>query len=610
MIFRTFAAAALIGALVLTPATAAPVTVNLRVEGSSTTLFEGPITTDGRPVDGGDGTGPHKCDGTNGAKNPSPGPTMTAALDDAKVAGGWHGAWDPAFEDFLLDTIGGETGTTFDRYWGTAVDYQPALLGGCQQRVEQGDELLFALGDIFSQPLLRLNGPTTAAAGPVRVTVVDGKTNAPVEGAAVSAPGATATTQADGSAIVGLAPGIVRLKASKAGAIRSNAMEICVFSAPSDCTGFVPATGPQVPVHDTRAPAARIVRPRHGRRYAVGPRLLRGSATDAEGSVTEVKLALRRHVDGRCRWWSGRRERFVGTNCHKVFFFAIGDDAEWSYLMPHRLPRGRYVLDVKAFDRARNREESFVAGRNRVVFRVAPRKRVRAKPRVARRRGAAAVDVMVVGEDGAPLAGPKRVRARSSLVTASGRACRVARSTPLAALARALRGVAGYHATDYGRCSRRDPASSAQLFVDRVGSQRNRGQDGWFYKVNDRAGTAGAGDPAGPRGRGRLRRGDRVLWFYCLFGRAGPGCQRSLRIVVPRGQAAAVGAPLRASVRAYDDEGRAHPARGAVLALGGRTAVTGADGGATLVPAAAGRLPLRATLAGATPAFPRIVMVR
>src|SRR5215210_174765 len=31
-------------------ATAAPVTVNLRVEGSTTTLFEGPVTTDAKPA--------------------------------------------------------------------------------------------------------------------------------------------------------------------------------------------------------------------------------------------------------------------------------------------------------------------------------------------------------------------------------------------------------------------------------------------------------------------------------------------------------------------------------------------------------------------------------
>jgi hypothetical protein len=101
---------------------------------------------------------------------------------------------------------------------------------------------------------------------------------------------------------------------------------------------------------------------------------LRGSASDAESGVGEVKLALRRHVRGRnCRWWSGRRERFVGNHCREVFFFAAGDDAEWSYLLPRRLPPGHYVLDVKAFDRAQNRDEQFERGGSRVVFDVLAR---------------------------------------------------------------------------------------------------------------------------------------------------------------------------------------------------------------------------------------------
>jgi hypothetical protein len=315
-------------------------------------------------------------------------------------------------------------------------------------------------------------------------------------------------------------------------------------------------------------------------------------------------------VDGRCTWWSGRRERFVGRSCRKAFFFAIGDAAEWSYLLPHRLPRGRYVLDVKAFDRARNREESFVKGRNRVAFRVASRRRPASRPRMSGRRGSGAeVAVMVVGKDGDQVAGAKRVRAKSSRVTASGRSCRVAASTPLAALVRALRGVVGYHATDFGRCSLRDAASSAQVFVDRVGADRNRGQNGWFYKVNDRAGTAGAGDPAGPRGRGRLRRGDRVLWFYCHFGRGGTGCERSLHVLIDAGSVG-VGQPLMVRVRTYDDEGRSAPTEQAVVSLGAQTAVTGAGGVATLAPAAAGRFVLRAAKPGTLPAFPREVRVK
>ena len=83
----------------------------------------------------------------------------------------------------------------------------------------------------------------------------------------------------------------------------------------------------------------------------------------------QVKLALRRHVRGKgCQWWSGRREKFVGRNCHKKFFFAIGNDANWSYLLPRPLGPGHYVLDVKVFDAAGNRADAFRRGVNRSVF--------------------------------------------------------------------------------------------------------------------------------------------------------------------------------------------------------------------------------------------------
>ena len=46
------------------PAVAAPVTVNLRVEGKAATHYEGPVTVDVRTVDGNDGSGAHTCDTT------------------------------------------------------------------------------------------------------------------------------------------------------------------------------------------------------------------------------------------------------------------------------------------------------------------------------------------------------------------------------------------------------------------------------------------------------------------------------------------------------------------------------------------------------------------
>ena len=50
-------------------------------------------------------------------------------------------------------------------------------------------------------------------------------------------------------------------------------------------------------------------------------------------------------------------------------YFAIGDRADWSYLLPARLGRGRYVLDAIAIDGAGNRTP-LARGTTRVVFTV------------------------------------------------------------------------------------------------------------------------------------------------------------------------------------------------------------------------------------------------
>ena len=68
-----------------------PTLVNLRIEGSTTTIFEGPVLTFGHNVTTASG-GNHHCDGTNNNQNPAPGPTCTSALDDASKTA--HFAFD------------------------------------------------------------------------------------------------------------------------------------------------------------------------------------------------------------------------------------------------------------------------------------------------------------------------------------------------------------------------------------------------------------------------------------------------------------------------------------------------------------------------------------
>jgi hypothetical protein len=217
---------------------------------------------------------------------------------------------------------------------------------------------------------------------------------------------------------------------------------------------------------------------------------------------------------------------------------------------------------------------------------------------------AASVRTMVVGRERV-LRAPVAVRLSPRTVRVGGRRCAVGAATPLSALVgtRLALGV-----RDFGACGR-SARDASGLFVARVGPDRNRGRDGWVYKVGRRAGTAGAADPAGPFGSGRLRGGEDVLWFWCTMTRSG-SCQRTLE-ARPDTAVVAPGAPLRVTVRGYDDAGRGVPVGGASVRVGTAGAVTGADGVAVLAaPAAPGRARLSATRTGMVPAFPSRVLVR
>jgi hypothetical protein len=180
------------------------------------------------------------------------------------------------------------------------------------------------------------------------------------------------------------------------------------------------------------------------------------------------------------------------------------------------------------------------------------------------------VEQMVVFRDGDAVT--RTVAARQVRVRVGGRRCTAGEGTALAALVRSRVGRLGLR--DFGSCSTR-ARDSAGLFVSSIKGERNRGQDGWVYKVGNRAATAGAADPSGAFGRGRLKKGQRVTWFFCRL-RDG-GCQRTLALTArPRPGTVSV------TVRGYDDEGRGVPVEGATVSAGSVTAVSGADGRATL----------------------------
>jgi hypothetical protein len=279
---------ALLALAVAAPGAAAvPATVQVRVEAEGSTLFDAPLTTDGHNVTTAAGLTPHKCDGTNGfpPANPSPGPSATAALDDAARLGGFgfDGAFDAGFDDFLIERIGPDTNTP-QKFWGVYKNSVASNVGGCQTRVGQGDEVLWAYA-AFGSPALRLAGPDAAITGrPVTLRVTNGETRAPEAGAALDG----VLTGPDGAASLTFSTaGIYRLKADRANAIRSNTLVLCVDPPQADPCSSTDKTPPKL---DLVLPGKRLAS-EHGRSRTM---LISWQADDGAGAgVSHYSVEVR-----------------------------------------------------------------------------------------------------------------------------------------------------------------------------------------------------------------------------------------------------------------------------------------------------------------------------
>lgn len=279
--------------LVVPVAQAAPTEVNVRIEGKTETLFEGPILTDGRNVKAaGDTKAPpqgYRCNGLNNGQNPTAGPTPTAASVDAMsiLGEGFDGDWyaEP-FEDYFITQWGPERQSTLEaEYWGIVVNNVFTNVGGCQYQVDQGDEV-FWIYDAFSGRERLLLYPGDYSGGAVQLTAkatlgvpfeveVDSwdaynegsppasptRSTDAFEGAEVAPvvstvrgfeevdvdSADTVVTAADGTASITFdEPGWHRIKATvvsggKETVIRSNRLDVCVPAAPATDCGALPA---------------------------------------------------------------------------------------------------------------------------------------------------------------------------------------------------------------------------------------------------------------------------------------------------------------------------------------------------------------------------------
>jgi len=338
------AAGVVMSVLLAAPALAGP-TVSIRIEGATHTLLERTQVTlpDTPPPVAG------------GCPADSPG----AAIDVATA-----GNWD---RQAFTSTILGESHTFANNdYWAEWLDTGGGYKYGggiCSDHVSSGNDVVMLvdvsdpntfLPTVF--PLAVEGVPAKVQRGtPFTVTVVDYRAptgtpgegvRTPVAGATVTAGAVTATTGGDGKATLTLpTTGSVALKATKAGDAPAGRQFITVTDQPVAS-----------PPPDTTAPTATIAGIRNGQRFTrkKAPRELHGTVTADPSGLWAVKIRLTRKLGKTCWYFSGSKERFLKRTCGKQYAFKVGDQPTWSYLLPSRLPRGRYVLDTYAIDNAFN----------------------------------------------------------------------------------------------------------------------------------------------------------------------------------------------------------------------------------------------------------------
>ncbi|HEY5045429.1 MAG TPA: hypothetical protein VII53_06200 [Solirubrobacteraceae bacterium] len=373
------------------------------MEGSTATLFEGPITTSAETIETSSSGGPHPCDyaengsaeGFENGGNSSG--TPTTAVRDAALASGlafdaeWFGSGasngNPG--DFFVTQVGTDISEKTSPFasWGYAVNNTTANVGGCQIALAPGSEVLWAYNYFNLKHLLSLSGPASANAGtPFTVHVADGQTGEAISGAAIgqlvggvtNTSASSPTTDASGNATVTLTqPGTETLKAARGDSVRSNGLAVCVHNGnDGTCGSTVSSKSPvttQTPPPTSVLDLAKVAGVKNGRVYSrrSAPRVLRGVVDiPAGGTLRQVRIRLERRHHGRCFDFSGSRVRFVrAKKCGSASFFSVGGSESFSYLLPAPLPAGRYVYDIEGVDSA-GQTTKLVSGVSHVVFQV------------------------------------------------------------------------------------------------------------------------------------------------------------------------------------------------------------------------------------------------
>ncbi len=390
----------LVGGLTLatfaSPAMAAKVTVE--VEGQSVAKAPTLVSTAASVSKGGGAN----CSGAFPA----------TALETA-VAGNWDG---PAFGVTRIEAeahpfvSGGSS-------WAVYVNGQFINDTACDHPLADGDKVLFWWSNAFAtegydEPVL-LDAPAAVVPGQAfSVTVKETATSfdpdtyagttaiTPSSGASVAGGTATATTGADGRAQVTVAGSgpftLVATKGNRAPARISGCATtgsdgfcgstqlICPASSSGCGTPPISPPGPCVTngsdgfcgSPDKVVANAALTGVSEGKKYkkGAGPRELSGKVANDGSGLADVRLRLTRTDGRKCATYDGKTEKFKTLKTcgasHGVWF-SVGAKQDFTYLLPSKLGRGRYVLDVEVTDKAGNTTKSLARGTSRVVFFVA-----------------------------------------------------------------------------------------------------------------------------------------------------------------------------------------------------------------------------------------------
>ncbi|HEY1833798.1 MAG TPA: hypothetical protein VGG08_05120 [Solirubrobacteraceae bacterium] len=362
--------------LTLAPAAQAgePATVTVRVESFEgvTLVPQTTVTTTATavPVEGG------TCNGTSAG----------GALYDAV-----HGKWLAKKASGGVEILGIEGidlppfGEENYAYWALWLNSTYAAKGACAEELSPGEPVVFvaqcfAIGTecptSSKAPEHFLTetvpSPSDASVGePVTVTIgslstVGGKAQAKLPvGVTVSDGSTSVEPNASGEASFMFAsPGTYTLQAHGPSSVPSDPYTVCVHEDGGSCgttpdgssspppgskgvSGSKEETKPssesgsktQLAIHLTPVD-------KHSFPPGRGPRVIAGKLFTDE-AISSVRLSLRRSYHGRCWSFNARRARFLRARCGRARPFTVAGGHGYSYLLPHKLPAGSYVLEAK-----------------------------------------------------------------------------------------------------------------------------------------------------------------------------------------------------------------------------------------------------------------------